>query len=407
MFFFQSGISQKEPREIKYIHYQSNWQGSDFRKIFETEKSYASNDSLLTKIIKLYNEDETIHSWQDRRYEYDANNLLKKYTARRYNQDVNLWITQYWVDYRYDQNGCLIQEKTTQNIGSQISRRKSYSRNSVCRITFQSDEWLANGFDLSEKDYFTREYHSDGISYDEKFYSYTFIGGSPYLKKDRKIIYGQNKKISEAYWTIFSSSEDTLYHSQNFYTYDEYDNITLETEYRNQYNNGWQLNRQTFYENEYDENGFLINKKTEVWNYDDATLPNGILSYSKEDVYQNSCDGVVEEYSTREGNSDIEDRYEYVYEGINECLDIENLDLNLVVSPNPSNGILRVSSPIFKTGNTEILIFSINGKVLLRKIVNSRSTFSNIDLSNLQNGFYLFQLRNGDHFLKEKIVITK
>lgn len=407
LFFFQNGISQTEPREIKYFHYKSNWQGDDFRKTYETEKSYDANDNLSTLIIKVYNEDETIKYWLSRFYEYDTNIFLKKYTASRYNQDVDLWITNFWVDYQYNQNGCLVEEQTTQNIGGQISRRLTYTRNSDCQITSQLEEWLANGFDLSLKDYFTRFYHSDGISYDEKLYSHSSIGGSLYLKIDRKIIFGQNKKTSKTYWTIFNSSEDTLYHVQNFYTYDEYDNIILNSEYRNQSINGWQLHRQTFYENEYDENGFLTKKNTEVWGYDITNLPDGILNYTKENIYQNSCEGIVEEYTRKEGESKNLDVYEYVYEGINECLDIENLDLDVTISPNPSDGKVEIYSSIFKTGNTDISLFGIDGKVLLQKKEISRCESSSIDLTSLSNGIYIFHLQNGDHFVNEKIVIAK
>jgi len=44
---------------------------------------------------------------------------------------------------------------------------------------------------------------------------------------------------------------------------------------------------------------------------------------------------------------------------------------------------------------------------LLQKTENSRATFSNIDLSHLQNGVYILHLRNGEHFVNAKIVIAK
>ena len=81
--------------------------------------------------------------------------------------------------------------------------------------------------------------------------------------------------------------------------------------------------------------------------------------------------------------------------------------MNISVFPNPSNGIFNIVSPIFQTGNTEIVVYTIDGKVLLEKTEISRSTSSSIDLSLIQNGIYFLQLRNEDHFVKTKIVITK
>ncbi len=408
MFFFQKGISQSEPREIKYFRYEKDFQANSFYKAYETETSYDIFGNISTKVIKFNLSDGTNLIWKRENYEYNNLNLLERFTSRRYNQEVDLWITTFWVDYKYDQNGCLIEEQRTKNIGGQIDRRVTYTRNSNCRITSELEEWLGNGFDLSTKDFYIRDYHSDGISYDEKFYNYTFVGDSLYQQKDRKVIYDQNENIIEADWIIFTSLGDTLIDAKNTYEYDEYNNVLLNSEYRkNQNSNDLELTIQFVYEYLYDDNGYLKEKKREYWDYENPSLPFEIVNYRRKYVYQNSCDGLVEEYTQIDGQVTGENRYEFIYEGINECLDLENLDLQISIFPNPSHGEIEITSPIFQTGNTDILVLSIDGKVLLQKTENKRSAFSKIDLSLFSNGFYLIQLRNGNHFVKEKIIIAK
>ncbi|MFK8006390.1 MAG: T9SS type A sorting domain-containing protein [Saprospiraceae bacterium] len=407
MFFFQDGISQIEPREIKYIRYTNEWGGDDFKKAYERESSYDNFGNIFSKIIKVYNTDESIQIWQGGFYEYDANQLLKKYTTRRYNEEVDLWITTRWTDYKYDGNGCRIEEKTTQNIGGQISNRVTYTRNSDCQITSELVEWLGNGFDLSPKDYYTRDYHADGLSYDELFYRYSFIGDSLYLHKNRKILYGQNNEIEEAYWIIFDNVEDTLINAKNHYLYDEYNNLTSNTEYRIRNTQDFEPWYQLVYENEYDEKKFLVRRKTEIWDYDyDYDLSGLKFNQSYVNNYQNSCEGIVEEYNKDYEQTSVEYRYKFVYEGINECLDLDKMDLKITISPNPSDGNIEVFSNVFQSGNTEILVYSTDGKVLLQENEKSRCEASSIDLTSLQSGIYILQLQNGKHLINEKIVIA-
>lgn len=406
LFFFQNGLSQTTPREIKYVRYTNEWGVNDFAKAYETESSYNYSGDISTQITKVYNSEDSIYIWQGGFYEYDENNLLKKYTTRRYNQDVDLWITTRWVDYKHDQNGCRIEEKTTQNIGGHISRRVTYTRNSDCQITSELVEWLGNGFDLSPKDYYTRDYHSDGISFDELFYRYSMIGDSLYLFKDRKILFGQNNEIEETHWIIFDTDEDTIINAKNYYLYDEHNNLLSDTEYRLLNAQTFELWYQIIYENEYDENEFLIRKRTEIWDYDYDTFG---LKFKNSYInnFQNSCEGIVEEYNKEYELTNVEYRYEFVYEGINECLDLKDGDLKMSIFPNPFVGNIEITSPIFQTGNTDVLVFATDGKVLLQKNEKSRCESSSIDLTSLQNGIYILQLQNGKHFVNEKIGVFK
>lgn len=405
--FVQIGVGQTEPLIQKYKRYSNSGPGTDFWLTVEREYTYDFQNKLTFKELKGFSDPGVILYWRGSVYEYDVYDRLKKYTYKRYNPDVDLWITISWIDYKYDPNGCLYEETTYSNVGGLMTRRITYTRNEDCQMTSEFTEWLANGIDLSPKDLYTRVYHADERSYDEKFFRQSFTADSMYLAVIRKNIIGEDENILEEYQTVLTAIEDTFFHTKIFSDYDEHKNITLRTSYyKDQYTDGWELNSQRTFNNEYDENGFLVGKKTEQWQYDDPNPPHENLFYRQNFIYKNTCEGINEEYTVNYGDTGKDVRYEFIYQGVNNCLDVEKLDLQISISPNPSNGKIEMTSSIFKTGNTDILIFSTDGKVLLQKNENSRCETSFLDLTLLQNGIYILQLQNGKHFINEKLVIA-
>lgn len=389
------------------MRFENNGPGTDFWKTAERINTYDENDNLIFRELKGYNAPNQTLYWRGGFYEYDATNLLKKYSNKRYNPDVNLWITISWTEYKYDANGCRNEATTFSNVGGMITRRVTYTHNENCQMTSEKTEWLSNGFDLDVKDLYTRTYYADGRSYDETLFKKSFLADTLYTAYQLTNILTENENTIEFYQTVFNSDQDTLYSSKIFYEYDEFENVTLSTTYLISENtNGWELSRQRFYENEYDVNDFLIGKKTEQWHYDEPNPPHENLYFRQDFSYKNSCEGINEEYTVSFEDTGRENRYEYIYQGMNDCLELNKIDLQITVSPNPSNGEFKISSPIFQTGNTDILIFSLDGKVLLQKNEKSRSESSFIDLRSMQNGIYILQLQNGKHFVNEKIVIA-
>ncbi len=405
--FFQNGFGQTEPLLQKYKRFKNDGPETDFWLSTEREFTYDLNNNLTTRILKGYSGPNEMVYWEGGFYKYDDNNLLKRYTSRRYNQDVDLWITNSWIEYEHDPNGCRIEEVTYSNVGGDITRRVTYTRNENCQITSELIEWRPNGVDLIPKEMYTREYYPDGKSYDEKFYRQASSGDTMYLAIETANIIGENENILESHRTIFTTTQDTFFHTKTFYDYDEYDYVTLSSKYyRDQNADSFELNQQRFYYNQYDENGFMISKETEQWHYDDPNAPVENLYFRQKFIFKNSCEGINEEYTVHLGETNKDVRYEFIYQGINECLDVESLDLNISISPNPSDGAIEISSPFFKTGNTDILVFATDGKVMLKKNENSRCESSFIDLTSMKNGIYILQLQNGDHFVNEKIVIV-
>lgn len=404
---FQNGTGQTEPLLQKYMRYSNDGPGTDFWLTVEREYSYDWQNRLTFRELKGFLNSNEILYWRGSAYEYDSSNQLKKYTYKRYNPDVDLWITISWTEYQYDSNGCLYEETTFANIGGIMTRRVTYTRNENCQKTSELTEWLANGIDLEPKDLFIREYHDDGKSYNEKFFRQSFSADTMYLAAIRNNIIAENDNVLEEYQIVFTSEGDTSFHSKVFSDYDENENIILRTSYfKDQNTNGWELNRQRIFNNEYDENGFLVGKKTEQWHYDEPNPPYENLFYRQDFVYKNSCEGINETYTVNYGDTGKDVRYEFIYQGINECLDVGSLDLQISIFPNPSSGNIEITSPIFKSGNTDIFVFSSDGKLLLQKNEISRCETSSIDLTSLYNGIYFLKLQNGKYFVNEKIIIA-
>jgi len=72
---------------------------------------------------------------------------------------------------------------------------------------------------------------------------------------------------------------------------------------------------------------------------------------------------------------------------------------NVTVYPNPSNGIINVKSPL---DVLDVTVFDISGKIVHRTILNGNLS---IDLSELEKGSYIIELRNSTGVYKETITI--
>jgi len=158
------------------------------------------------------------------------------------------------------------------------------------------------------------------------------------------------------------------------------------------------------YFKEYDGQGRLIQSGSNITRY--SFDPPIII---EEDIYHYEywCKDLVKVNEERDENDNVLFRIESYYEGIDECFEIENELLEIDVFPNPTLGMITVNSPVFKSGNTQISVFDMNGKLLLQKNESMRMELVEFDLGNLPNGIYVIQLMNQEHFVQNKIVLAK
>ena len=79
---------------------------------------------------------------------------------------------------------------------------------------------------------------------------------------------------------------------------------------------------------------------------------------------------------------------------------------DLVIYPNPSNGNLHIKLPLASNSTCDLLVFNAVGQVAFSGSVDSMG--SSIDLSGLDNGIYLAQLKNKNEVMgSARIVIQK
>ena len=78
----------------------------------------------------------------------------------------------------------------------------------------------------------------------------------------------------------------------------------------------------------------------------------------------------------------------------------------LQIFPNPSNGIFTINfnSQIQNLTNSQIVIANINGQVIYKSNINSK-TINTIDLSNYPSGIYILKLISEDENIYRKIII--
>jgi len=96
----------------------------------------------------------------------------------------------------------------------------------------------------------------------------------------------------------------------------------------------------------------------------------------------------------------------YSITGTTSAKDITKDD-QILIYPNPSNGLIYLTSDNF-SGQTDILIYSIDGKVVYNESRNLYKDSPNeIDLDGLEDGIYMVKLFDGEKIADQKLIISK
>ncbi|MFK8006388.1 MAG: T9SS type A sorting domain-containing protein [Saprospiraceae bacterium] len=408
LFLFQIGKSQQEPLLKKYIESFKYSSADTFTVVHEIFYNYDQFNNLIFEESKEYTNSGSLWKQKGISYEYYPNHLLKRKNFRRFNSDVDLFITEDYIEYKYDDNNCLVEEIFFENIGGKLTKKNIYTPNENCRwdfkyVYFRSGSTNTNlrlGYHLE------RIYFPDEISYEERLIGHTFSGDSTYMEEWNVQIFDEHENLVEQIYVDSQAYHGGYREDKYVIAYDIFNHRTSRTVYERTFDTvDLDLKYIFSHNNNYDENGSLTKRVNELVSYSTG-VPIINSNYSNIETIKNTCEGIVELIDILH-ESGYREREQFIYEGKNDCIDLNKIYLSMRVFPNPSDGFFEIFSPIFQTGNTEIIVYSIDGKALLQKAENNRSRFSMLDLSFLQNGFYILELRNGDHFVKEKIVIAK
>jgi len=97
--------------------------------------------------------------------------------------------------------------------------------------------------------------------------------------------------------------------------------------------------------------------------------------------------------------------FTYSITGTTSAKDINEND-QILIYPNPSNGLIYLTSDKF-SGQTDIIIYSIDGKVVYNESRNFYKDSPNeIDLNGLESGIYMVKLFDGENIADQKLIIS-
>ncbi|MFK7807993.1 MAG: M4 family metallopeptidase [Saprospiraceae bacterium] len=84
-------------------------------------------------------------------------------------------------------------------------------------------------------------------------------------------------------------------------------------------------------------------------------------------------------------------------------------DLNLSVSPNPSNGLFILNYNNTSTDDLQLQIIDVHGRTLMSEELTGIKGAGNhsLDLNNLSEGVYFLKVGNDDGFVHETLIVTK
>jgi len=409
-FFIQSSFGQDNLQLYKEIisRYSSSIDAYNTKSIIDYE--YDTYGNTLSKITTDYYSDTltnlNIHSNIRKRegvfYVYDSEHQLIKETYRDYNKDVDLWITSSWFEYSYNSNGCLEVTLYTQNVGIGGGARVEYERNEDCLITKQTllRESFPSGVLMI--DYIIeRTYFQENNSFQFNTFLPTDTLGEFYLSIIGEYIFNSfGKEERYSYSSYDSSTNQVVYEFKRESDFDLHGNIIYsEINERNDDSSDWVLRNFHDYENEYDDQDRLLMSE-DVYN---SVSQNSIFIGNTIHEYLCPSDTFPSSTITLEYNG-IMWKSDFIYDGKNDCFDIENEVLEMSVFPNPTIGMITINSSIFKSGDTQVSIFDMNGKFLLEKNESSQCELMEFDLGDFPKGMYVVQLMNQDHFVQERVI---
>ena len=379
--FIFSNISfgQVEPRLSEkvtelYVNSQEAW-----LKINHKFFNYRQNGDTLSIIEKKFEpRSGDLMLWLADFYEYDDENRLIKKINKRYNSEVDLWISNYWEEYSYDGDGCIEREELTFNVGG-LQETWYFFTDGNCRKV-EGRETDAADYNMYETYSYPNEYNSLIVSRNELYQGvWTEVWKNEWIRNDR----GDLVKRSRLFKNDFVPPNDTAYYSLQVYEYDyEEDLFTgrITSKFQKYYNN--------------QSNLFF------------PPFSNIELAIERRFDYEYYCDGLVsKETLNNVGEANPLSRILYFYEGKNDCFDFEQ-DLEMMISPNPSLGEIEIQSLIFESGDTDLQVFTASGQLVFEKLISTRSHYQNVDLSFLKDGIYIIHLRSGKHFSASKLVMA-
>ncbi len=348
--------------------------------------SYHDNDSLYE--YKLWEWNTNTDDWNTEMSVYiltDENGLKLEYFDRLWNNDTQTFTQGNKEVYTYDENNFLItKEDVDWGWDTQIWadwKTTTYTNNDLGLCT-QQVEVFATGINYLQL-FYTYNLDNKLETILEQIWDYAWVDYS----RTTSTYFGDGLLSEELFerfdedWenvtkNTFKYFDNGLLKSQESHAYDEVNDVSLLYEY-------------TYNENG-DETSFLLSE----WSSDSWTD-----FYRVSDIYDENFNQ-TEYYSenTDDGGNWVFFLKEEYFWNSYETSNLERVSAEIKIYPNPASQKIFVDYNSDK--NTNIEIFTISGS----KIKEFKNT-KEIDVSDLQSGFYFIKISNQNFNYTEKIII--
>lgn len=83
-----------------------------------------------------------------------------------------------------------------------------------------------------------------------------------------------------------------------------------------------------------------------------------------------------------------------------------NKMFDLKIFPNPSNKIIEIVSNEFLNKGLEVIIYNMTGDIVLNKNYDNETSMVTLDVSSINSGNYILELKNNDDIVHKKLVIN-
>jgi len=321
---------------------------ADERLSFSATKEYEydNKNNLTAELSITYDSLENLISQSGTFHEYNLENQLIKTTKKLYKPDVDLWITEEWTEFTYDNDGCVKSRTDQENSILSPEEVSIYTTNENCRII--KEEYIPDPGHFSTYDYDLDDYGSHSSTTHEAT-SFS-IGIYPRFHYEELYNeYGDQKVSSILTRSVFLDT--TNFYAEVFH----YDYVIDPS--TNQ----------------------ITSKSYEKYTIDYPFEQDPRFRWSAEYNYEYNCDGTVKVETRKDLDIFPTIRYHYFYEGQLDCFDFEQ-DLDVTISPNPSLGQIEIQSNLLASGNTTLKVFTSDGKLVGEKLLLPRFLKQNMTI---------------------------
>lgn len=330
--------------------------------------------------------------------EYDEQGKLLRaadYYQRQTTKDIFLYTE---TVYEIGPDGCTataLQRYFMENGELESANKSIYYSGPDCRqdsIVGMRCDSVGNSFDCQPSYYYAYRFDANGNKTVEHEGSWNPSTGE-FHRIDSAVVYQYNPL---GQLTSITRKDTNGPYSMLQYTYHPEGNTATTTLYHAD-STGWLLfySDSMGYEYKFDDQGFLVRKKT---SYINLVSTQG---YSQESIYLNYCDGLphVELW-----NGNLRTTFEYT-----EGVDCQNPDLLFapVVAPNPADDYIRIDYTGLERGKTYVSLHNAQGAETVGYKVWYRTDTIELDVSQVAKGIYFLRIADGKKLYGRKIVIMR